>query len=464
MLEQLAAALDQRDYKTAAKIVKTILHHQPDNEQAQLYAARLETETDQPDRAMIIYQQLLRHSISSKVRAEAREGIERIQARKEEAQAEIIKQAHTAALERPEPGVLILEPMAVEQKQAAVPKLAQIMKLDLYSARLQLPSRGWRLYRSGKMGELQIYQNQLEQAGIPSFCATLADVKSVSVFRVNYMQFFDRQVKIFCTDDRSEKLSFRFDWSEITQVVKGLLPIFEEVMEIDAHNRTKRKSRVLDYVDMCDLHLASRRTIFRLCSQTYEFREHQQLAMANSEMLTGDLSEYFNRNFNSGILTGDLSGYLHHSGDHEMLQDDLKSGILTGDLSGTLKSGILNKSMIPFTSHNNWQSLIAHIQQLADRAGVKNEFTPFADTALAFPELLSHINSHIELLRRADSQWDQAFQLYSALSLCQYEQLHRFQSESESSPRSRTDAQDFIQPEIDSRDLPRSDTSNIEYN
>jgi tetratricopeptide (TPR) repeat protein len=455
MLEQLAAALDRREYETAEKILTTILHDRPDDPQVQLCAARLYVETDRWDEALQTYQQVLKHGINSKIMGEARGGIQRIQSLKDEAREKILKQARAEAQERPAAGVLILEPIPVEEKQAAAKKFGQIMNLDPYSARLQLPSRGWRLYRSGKIGELEMYQRQLQEVEIPCFCATLADIKSVVVFRVKYMQFFDREVKIFCTDDRLEQWSFRFKWSEVTQVVRGLLPIFEEVVEIDARNRTKRKSRTLDYADMCDIHLAGRRTIFRLCAQTYEFREHQQLAMANSEAMTGDLSNYLNRNANTGILTGDLSGFLNYShDDNDFFVDDIKSGILTDEFNGTLKTGILNKSMIPFTSHNNWQSLISHLKQLTSHARMSNEFTPFADTALAYPELLSHINSHIELLRRADSQWDQVFQLYSALSMCQYEQLNQ----------SEPDRPESLPTTISSQDLQQSANSGNEFN
>jgi hypothetical protein len=424
MLEQVVAALDRGEYTIAAEMITPLLAEQPDNYQVQLYAARLLEETEQLDAALQIYQNILQQGLNSKALAEARQGMARIAEQQERGREQVLQQVQAQGQERPEPGVLILEPIPVEQKQAAAHKFGQIMNLDLYSARLQLPSRSWRLYRSGKMGELDLYQQQLQQAEIPSFCVSLEDLKSVVVFRVNYMQLFDREVKIFCTDDRSKKFSFRFNWSEVTQVVTGLLPIFEEVLDGDSRNRTKRKSKILDYVDMCDLQIGSRRTIFRLCAQTYEFKEHQQLAVANNEMLTGDLSNYLNRSANTGILTGDLSGFLNYSVADGMFDDDLKSGILTGDLSSGLKTGILNKSMIPYTSQNNWQSLIAHIQREVPAVNDQTQFTPFADTALGYPELLQHIHPHIELLRRSDSLWDRVFQLYSALSLCQYEQSH----------------------------------------
>jgi hypothetical protein len=489
MLEQVAAALDRGEYNIAAEMITPLLEEQPNNYQVQLYAARLLEETEQPDAALQLYQNILQQGINSKALAEARQGIARIAKQQERGREQVLQQVQAQGQERPETGVLILEPIPVEQKQAAAPKFGQIMNLDLYSARLQLPSRSWRLYRSGKMGELDFYQQQLQQAEIPSFCVSLADIKSVVVFQVNYMQLFDREVKIFCTDDRSKKFSFRFSWSEVTQVVTGLLPIFEEVLDGDSRNRTKRKPKVLDYVDMCDLQIGGRRTIFRLCAQTYEFKEHQQLAVANAnnEMLTGDLSNYLNRNANTGILTGDLSGIVNCSDSDGMFDDDLRSGILTGDLSGivnyprsggmfdddirsgiltgdlsnSLKTGILNKSMIPYTSHNNWQSLIAHIKREVPAAKDQNQFTPFADTALGYPELLQHIHPHIKLLRRADSHWDRVFQLYSALSLCQYEQLYQTHA---SAMQTQPDIENLTQQQSWRQDLYQPETGMEEYN
>jgi hypothetical protein len=489
MLEQVATALDRGEYTIAAEMINPLLAEQPDNYQLQLYAARLQEETDQLDAALQIYQIILQQRINSKALAAARQGIARIAVQQEKGRDQALEQVQAKGQERPETGVLILEPISVEQKQTAAQKFGQIMNLDLYSARLQLPSRSWRLYRSGKMGELDFYQQQLQQAEIPSFCVSLADIKSVVVLQVNYMQLFDREVKIFCTDDRAKKFSFRFSWSEVTQVVTGLLPIFEEVLDGDSRNRTKRKPKVLDYADMCDLQIGGRRTIFRLCAQTYEFKEHQQLAVANAnnEMLTGDLSSYLNRNANtgiltgdlsvflncsdsdgmfdddlrSGILTGDLSVFLNCSDSDGMFDDDLRSGILTGDLSNSLKTGILNKSMIPYTSHNNWQSLIAHIKREIPDTKDQNQFTPFADTALGYPELLQHIHPYIKLLRRADSLWDRVFQLYSALSLCQYEQLHQTQA---SAMQTQPEIENLSQQQSLSQDLYRSETGMAEYN
>jgi len=54
-----------------------------------------------------------------------------------------------------DPGVLILDVLAPEQRQLAAQRFGRIVNLDAYSARMLLPSRGWRLYRMGAISELK---------------------------------------------------------------------------------------------------------------------------------------------------------------------------------------------------------------------------------------------------------------------------------------------------------------------
>jgi hypothetical protein len=378
MLEQAANALNRQDYKTAAKLIATLLADRPDDHQVQLYAAQLQEATNKLDNALDIYRLLLQHAIDLKITKQARLGIERIDKIQAQIQANALACARAGIEDNIEPGFLILEPIDPDLKQLLAPRLAKIMDLDPYSARLQLPTRGWRLYRLGQMGELEFYLNQFQQAEIPSFCVSQQETQKIFVFRVNYFQSFHSQASIVCMDDRSELRTFNFNWSEVTQIAMGMLPIFEEVMEIDAHNRTHRKPRILDYVHICDLQLRGRRSIFRLCSQTYDFCDYKQLVTQNRRQLTGELSSQ---------LSGDLSG-------------------------------LLNGQKIPTTSRDNWKNLMAQIREQLPEINTCNDFTPFAETAIGYPESLMWINPHIKLLRRADSLWDRAFQLYSTLSMC----------------------------------------------
>lgn len=378
MLEQAADALNRQDYKTAGKLMAILVANQPEDHQVQLYAAKLQEATHKLDNALEIYRLLLQHAINPKITTEARQGIQRIEAVQAQIQANALACARAGIEDNVEPGFLILEPMSLGHKQLVVQRFAAIMNIDPYSARLQLPSRGWRLYRIGTMGELEFYRDQLLQAEIPCFCVTQASTQQMYTFRVSHFQSFAPKATIICTDDRSELRTFNFDWSEVTEIVTGMLPIFEEVMEIDAHNRTIRKPRTLDYVNVCDLQLRDRRSIFRLCSQTYDFCDYKQLITQNRTQFTGDLSTQ---------LSGDLSG-------------------------------LLNGQRIPSTSRDNWKNLMAQIHERVAEIPTQANFTPFAETAIGYPELLGHINPHIELLRRAESNWDRAFHLYSTISMC----------------------------------------------
>lgn len=378
MLEQAADALNRQDYQTAAKLIAALVEQQPDDHQVQLYAAQLQEATNNYDNALEIYRLLLQQAVNLKITAEARQGIQRIEQIHSKMQAQALACAKAASEANVEPGFLILEPLAPEHKHIVAPRFAAIMDLDLYTARLQLPTRGWRLYRLGTMGELEFYCNRLQQAEIPSFCVSQQDTQQFFVFRVNYFQSFQPQPSIVCTDDRSELRTFNFNWSDVTQLVTGILPIFEEVLEIDARNRTQRKPKILDYVHICDLQLRGCRSIFRLCSQTYDFCDYKQLVTQNRRQLTGDLSSQ---------LSGDLSG-------------------------------LLNGQRIPTTSLDNWKNLMAQIREQISDIPTRRDFIPFAETAIGYPELLTRIDPHLELLRRADSPWDRAFQLFSTLSMC----------------------------------------------
>jgi hypothetical protein len=371
-------ALNRQDDKTGGKLVSTPLSSQPDDPMVQLCAAQLQEENEELDEALESYRLLLKNAIGGKILIEARHGIDRIERIQKEIRAQAKASARSGMEDDLEPGFLILEPIELEQKQAAAVKFAEIMGIDPYSARLQLPSRGWRLYRTGTMGELKFSQQQLQEAEIPCFSVSRHDTQQLFVFKVNHFQSFRPQATVVCTDDRSEIRIFNFDWSEVTQMVTGLLPIFEEVVEIDLNNRTSRKPRILDYVHICDIQLRGRRSIFRLCSQTYEFSEYKQL-------VTHNRSQFFSSQF-STQLTGQLEG--------ESVSQRLSS-----------------------TSRDNWKTLITQIESRCTDIKVWKDFTPFAETAMGHREMLGHIKPHLELLRRADSLWDKAFHLYSTSSM-----------------------------------------------
>ncbi len=350
MIEQVAIAFDHKDYQTAAKLLKQLLTDSPDNPWVQFYLGRLHEVSGKRQDAEKIYRQLLRDTTNTKIVTLARQSLQRLQEMELEERQRAISQA-TAQPNNIEQGVLVLEPLSNELKTEAARKFAQIMQLDPYTARLLLPSRGWRLYRTGQVGELKFYGKQLQQASIPCFWATIAQIQQIQVYQVKHFQESTPQATVVCRNDTNQLGSLTFDWSEVTARVVGLLPIFEEVLDRDVRGKLERKTQTQDYAQFCDLHLSGRRCILRFDDNGYEFQQGLEIIPQASQN----------------------------------------------------------------TIRINWNSLSSWIDQQLPQVKIWSDFTPFADTTLDQTEMLGHIKSHIHLFRREQTNWDSAFHLYSGL-------------------------------------------------
>ncbi|MEH2281293.1 MAG: tetratricopeptide repeat protein [Nostoc sp.] len=350
MIEQVAIAFDDKDYQTAAKLLKQLQKESPDNPWVQYYVGRLHEVSGKRQDAEKIYRQLLRDTRNTKIVTLARQGLQRLQEMELEQRQRAISQA-TSEPNNTELGVLVLEPLSNELKTEASRKFAQIMQLDPYTARLILPSRGWRLYRTGQVGELKFYGKQLQQAGIPCFWATIAQIQQIQVYQVKYFQASTPQATIVCRNEENQVGSLTFDWSEVTARVVGLLPIFEKVVDVDARRKLEWKTQTQDYAQFCDLHIPGRRCILRFYDNGYEFQQGLE--------------------------------------------------IITQANQNTIRI--------------NWNSLSSWIDQQLPQVKIWSDFTSFADTTLDQTEMLSHIKSHIDLFRREQTNWDSAFHLYSGL-------------------------------------------------
>ena len=350
MIEKVASAFEKKDYRTAAKLVKQLLKESPDNPWVQLYVGKLHEVSKKHEKAEKVYRQLLRDSNNNKIITQARQGLQRLQDIEEEQRKAAIVQA-TSDPNNQETAILILEPIANELKKEAAQKLAQIIKVDPYTARLSLPSRGWRLYRSGALGELKFYGEQLYNAGIPCFWTTLTAIQKIEVFQVHYFKEIAGKVTVVCENQDNQLGSLEFKWSEITAQVRGLLPIFEEVIDFNARGQLKRKTQTQDYFHFCDLHLPNRNCILRLYDNGYKF--HKGVAI------------------------------------------------------------------FPKSSQNtiriNWNHLLDYLNSNLTQVKIWSEFTNFGQTILDQIEVLQHITSHINLVRKENSNWDCAFHLYSCL-------------------------------------------------
>jgi tetratricopeptide (TPR) repeat protein len=375
MIDQVADAFERKDYRTAAQLLKQLVQQEPKNPLVRLYVGRLHEATGKLEAAETVYRQLLQNTSNSKIMSQARQGLGRLEKMEQERRRQALASA-TADPSSTELGVLVLEPISAEVKQAAAQKLARIMQIDPYTARLQLPTRGWRLYRTGRVGELQFYASSLRGAEIPCFCASLANIKKINVFSVHY--FSDSkavarlgssgspspQATVVCQDAQGQLGSFPFNWSEVTQRVEGLLPLFEEVVDRDARGKLQRKTKTLDYVQVCDLHLPARGSILRLSDRHYQFQKSITLAPQQRQ--------------------------------------DSQAGSQALPLHQT-------------TTRKNWNNLLDFLNHSLPKIPVWSDFTPFAETALDYKEMLGRLPSHIDISRRKESLWDPAFQLYSGL-------------------------------------------------
>ncbi|MEH2014427.1 tetratricopeptide repeat protein [Nostoc sp.] len=350
MIEQVAIAFEHKDYQTAAKLLKQLRKESPDNPWVQFYLGRLHEVSGKHQDAEKIYRQLLRDTTNTKIVTLARQGLQRLQEMELEERQRAISQA-TSQPNNTELGVLVLEPLSKEMKTEASGKFAQIMQLDPYTARLILPSRGWRLYRTGQVGELKFYGKQLQQADIPCFWATIAQIQQIQVYQVKYFQESTPQVTVVCCNQANQLGSLTFDWSEVTARVVGLLPIFEQVVDVDAYRKLERRTQTQDYSQFCDLHLPGRRCILRFNDNGYEFQQGLEIIPQASQN----------------------------------------------------------------TIRINWNSLSNWIDQQLPQVKIWSDFTSFADTTLDQTEMLGHIKSHIHLFRREETNWDSAFHLYSGL-------------------------------------------------
>lgn len=367
MIDQVAEAFERKDYRTAATLLKQLLKQEPKNPLVQLYIARLQEATGKLESAQNVYKKLLQGSTNPKIISQARQGLARVEAMGKEQRQQALAQAN-ADPNSGELGLFILEPISSELKQAAAQKLARIMQIDAYTARLQLPTRGWRLYRTGPMGELQFFVASLRDAQIPGFAVPLSKIQSLSVFRVNYFSDSDSdsrtpQCTAVCQNTEGQLGSLNFSWAEVSQRVEGLLPLFDEVVDWDSNRQLQRKTQILDYVPFCDLHLPARNSILRLCDRNYQFQQGIILSPAPD-------------------TTAELQQSLPHQ----------------------------------TTNRKSWSNLQAYLNRHLQQKPIYSDFKFFAETALDYREMLSHVVSHIDLFRREETLWDPAFQLYSGLA------------------------------------------------
>ncbi|MEL6382875.1 MAG: tetratricopeptide repeat protein [Cyanobacteria bacterium J06626_18] len=358
MQEAIAAALNKQDFRVAAALLQQWKEKDPQNPWLLLMIGQYQEATERWESAEKTYLKLLRQSTNPKLMGQARQGIQRVQTQLKEAQEEALETAK-AQPDSQDPALLFLEPVPGEQRQATAQGLAKVMKIDAYTARLQLPGKGWRLYRVGALGEMQYYSQALTEAEVPAFWVKHGDVKALQVFRIQHFRQVQPQAEVVCQSADGQMGAIAFAWSEVSQIVTGQLPLFESVIDTDAFRKLQRKEKTQDYAEVIDLHFHKRRCILRVCDRTYDYRQGNPLP-------------------NDGTIP--------------------------------------DRSL---STRPQWNALIAYIREQV-KTPVHTGFTQFGEGSLEYLDLLPVLKPHLNLPRTKPSNWDAAFHLYSSLHFLRY--------------------------------------------
>jgi Tetratricopeptide repeat len=380
-LAPIATAVDRQDYRTAAKLLKPLYQDRPQDPWIQFYIARVQAGMGRPDTAESLYRKLLKTTTNARLSRQIRLALEQLQAKAlADRQAQI-----AAALDSPEAktlGCLVLKPLDRDQREQVGPEFARLMRLDPYTARLQLPGRGWRFYRTGPIAELQFYVEAFAKLGLPAFCHDIQTLKQLEILHVEQIQWGNGsephrvigrvqppQSETTGIPDSSGQLGHLiFKSREVSRRIITQLPIHQSVPDTDSRGRRVRTVQVQDYAQCCDLLLADRRCILRLCDRSYDF---QGLA-------------------------------------HQGVQSDLAN---PGQRWEPHRSMTLREKWLGVM-----QDLDRHLHQVQDDRAMGI----FAETAADFGAFLEQIKPQLAFNRRdEDQKADRIYDLYSRLSLLQ---------------------------------------------
>jgi hypothetical protein len=353
----IAQAIDRGDYTQARNHLKVFCQENPEDPWGKFYLGRLLEAQHRLREAETLYIEILKQTTQVKLINLARQGIQRVQAQEKQEHQQAIEAALAEEGQR-EMGCLVLEPMDSGQKAQVAVEFGRLMHLDPYTARLHLPSRIWRLYRTGPVGELMVYQQALARIGIPAFCVSLSTIESVLVLQIHSLQITAENLIIQVQNSEgnaegSSEKTFKtvtLDASEIGQWVEGLLPIFEQVVDQGTWRKVIHKEKIQDYAHLIDLHCPERQLILRLCDQNYGF-----------------------------------------------------------------EASATGKPLENLTHHQRWQALVNRLTGFLPHLQKRSSFQLFAEAAFDQDLFLQRISPQIGLLRQKDSPWDQAFHLYSIL-------------------------------------------------
>jgi len=352
MYDQVSAALSNQQLTQAATLLKQWQQAKPQDPWLQLAMANYWEAKDDLEKAQITYTRLLQSASSSKVLRHARDGVQRVRDQLAQRREHQIQEAKQRSDIRGS-AILVLAPVLGDARQAAIAGLSEVMQLDLYTARMRIPSKHWRMFRVGAAGEIQYFWEQLQNHATPARWLTIDQIKSIPVFKVEQVQAFGPQLKVICQNTANQKGTISLDWGEAHQWVIGQLPIFESVVERAPWCKLKRKDMTQDYAEVIDLHLPKRGCVLRFCDRTYRYR-------------------------GSAAVPGQTQ-----------------------------------TPSVSLVAATYWKAMKALFQQYLPAPD--RDFTGFGQGALDFIDLLPRFDHYLELSRQQPTDWDSAFHLYSCL-------------------------------------------------
>lgn len=272
MFEEVKLAIDKGNYDQAKEILNKLAIEDQNNLWIKYYQSLILEKEGNLKEAETNYRQIIKDSIypDSHLIKLIRDSIERI--------VEVYQQIKETKfnefknIENSEDlAVLILEPVSLDKKKVLAPKLAKIMNIDNYTATLQIPTRSWRLYKTGNLGELNYWHSELSQVNIPCFYERIKNVNQIPVYQAKYIIEDSEQVTILIENKEEKEQEIIFKWEDINNKVEGLIPIFESTLHYDSKGKSYRKQSILDYAQFYDLHLLSQNLILRFSNNFYKF-------------------------------------------------------------------------------------------------------------------------------------------------------------------------------------------------
>lgn len=285
MWEDVKEAIKEKNFIKAQQLLEKIDNEKGNDLWKRYYLTRIEEEQKNWELAEENYRQIIQDSVypDPKLIGKIRDGIERVTLAKKQEQEKIaiVEKKKKEAEEKvftqidnsEDLAILILKPVTLDQKKLLAPEFAKIIETDLYTANLQIPTRSWRIYKTGNYGKLSYYYSKLSEANIPCLCQRIEPINRINVYLVKYIKSALQELTVVCKTGGDNEENITFQWTQINQRVEGLIPIFESTVHIDVKGKMQKKPSTLDYANFYDLHINSSNSILRFSDYSYQF-EH----------------------------------------------------------------------------------------------------------------------------------------------------------------------------------------------